>query len=169
MLHPVPGSSHAREETTTHNRRVILMSISSGIDLPYQPSHRPGWKIMSSSFVSLFFSFSVTLHRSTVPPPFAILSFMSLFALPFHSCLYVSDERPRILLSSTAKVKVSFHLPWKTPSSLQFPMLAPCFQPKHPLLLASYTLGLGEQNNLATFPVIAHLIAWLTLFPWDLL
>lgn len=47
----------------------------------------------------------------------------------------------------------------ETLSSQYFPMLVLCFYLKHPLLMEFNTGNKGEQNNLATFPVIAQLRA----------
>lgn len=93
LLHPIPGSSHAHKQTTKHNTRLILMSISS--DLSYQPSNRLDWKIMNSSSAS--FS-SVTPHHSTILPPFASYHLCFSHSL-LHLCLYVLDEHPHFLLS----------------------------------------------------------------------
>lgn len=98
------------------------MSICAGIDLPYQPSNRPDWKIINFSSASLFPSLP---HSAS----FCSSSILCFSCSLFHSSPYVLDD-----------IHIPYPPPWvnacredlthmETLRSLYFLMPVLCLQP----------------------------------------
>lgn len=94
----IQRQAHRHKKTATHNTRVLLMSISSGIDLSYQPSNRLGLENNELFFCLLFLSLCITspsclllqflFHVSiALPSIHAYTLQLNIPALSLHECV----------------------------------------------------------------------------------